>query len=256
MQPESPETLEAFREYHRTGDQRLRNLLVETHLDLARREALRFAGRGEPVDDLLQVARLGMLKAVERFDPTLGVPFSAFARPTIAGELRRHFRDTTWSVHVPRGLKDLHAGLSRTSAALAANLGRQPTAAELAKEVGSSVDEVLEALELRSAYRPTSINAPIDADGTTADPAAADESDGIDPAIDSMVVRELLGTLDNRQRMIVYLRFFGQLSQSEIAERVGVSQVHVSRLLRSSMATLRASLEERMDVESIGQTGS
>ena len=255
MQPESAETLEAFREYHRTGDPRLRNQLVETHLDLARREALRFAGRGEPVDDLLQVARLGMLKAVERFDPTLGVPFSAFARPTIAGELRRHFRDTTWSVHVPRGLKDLHAGLSRTSAALAASLGRQPTAAELAKEVGSSVDEVLEALELRSAYRPTSINAPIDADGTTADPVAADESDGIDPAIDSMLVRELLGHLDNRQRMIVYLRFFGQLSQSEIAERVGVSQVHVSRLLRSSMATLRALLDERANLESIGQTG-
>ena len=199
----------------------MRNQLVEMHLDLARREAMRFAGRGEPVDDLLQVARLGMLKAVERFDPTIGVPFSAFARPTIAGELRRHFRDTTWSVHVPRGLKDLHAGLGRTAAALAASLGRQPTAAELAKELGASVDEVLEALELRSAYRPTSINAPIDADGATTDPAAADESDGIDPAIDSMLVRELLGHLDGRQRMIVYLRFFGQLSQSEIAERVG-----------------------------------
>ncbi len=146
--------------------------LIELHLDLARREAMRFAGRGEPVDDLLQVARLGMLKAVERFDPTIGVPFSAYARPTIAGELRRHFRDTTWSVHVPRGLKDLHAGLGRTAAALAASLGRQPSAAELAKEVGASVDEVLEALELRSAYRPTSINAPIDSDGATADPVA------------------------------------------------------------------------------------
>ena len=251
MEPESAETLEAFREYKRSGDQRLRNQLVELHLDLARREAMRFAGRGEPVDDLLQVARLGMLKAVERFDPTIGVPFSAFARPTIAGELRRHFRDTTWSVHVPRGLKDLHAGLGRTSAALASSLGRQPTAAELAKEVGASVDEVLEALELRSAYRPTSINAPIDSDGATADPAASDESDGIDPAIDSMLVRELLGHLDGRQRMIVYLRFFGQLSQSEIAERVGISQVHVSRLLRSSIATLRGLLDDREDLEPI-----
>ena len=112
-------------------------------------------------------------------------------------------------------------------------------------ELGASVDEVLEALELRSAYRPTSINAPIDADGTTTDPPAADESDGIDPAIDSMLVRELLGHLDGRQRMIVYLRFFGQLSQSEIAERVGISQVHVSRLLRSSMTTLRGLLDDR-----------
>ncbi len=254
MESESAETLEAFREYQRSGDQRLRNQLVELHLDLARREAMRFAGRGEPVDDLVQVARLGMLKAVERFDPTIGVPFSAFARPTIAGELRRHFRDTTWSVHVPRGLKDLHAGLGRTAAALAATLGRQPTAAELAKEVGASVDEVLEALELRSAYRPTSINAPIDADGATTEPAAADD-DGLDPAIDSMLVRELLGHLDGRQRMIVYLRFFGQLSQSEIAERVGISQVHVSRLLRSSMTTLRELLDDRDDLEPIGQTG-
>jgi RNA polymerase sigma-B factor len=252
MDTESADVREAFDEYRRTGDRRLRNQLIELHLDLARREALRFAGRGEPVDDLLQVARLGMLKAVERYDPTIGVPFSAYARPTIAGELRRHFRDTTWSVHVPRGLKDLHAGLGRTSANLAAALGRQPTAAELAKEVGATVDEVLEALELRSAYRPNSINAPIDADGTTADPAAADESDGIEPAIDSMLVRELLGHLDGRERMIVYLRFFGQLSQSEIAERVGISQVHVSRLLRSSMAALRGLLETRDDLEPIG----
>jgi RNA polymerase sigma-B factor len=252
MEAESRELLEAFREYRRTGDQRLRNELVELHLDLARREAMRFAGRGEPVDDLLQVARLGMLKAVERYDPSIGVPFSAYARPTIAGELRRHFRDTTWSVHVPRGLKDLHSGLGRTTAALAASLGRQPTATELANELGASVDEVLEALELRSAYRPTSINAPIDADGSTTDPVAADESDGIDPAIDSMLVRELLGHLDGRQRMIVYLRFFGQLSQSEIAQRVGISQVHVSRLLRSSMTTLRGLLDDRDNLETIG----
>ena len=252
MEAESAEVLGAFREYRRTGEQRLRNELIELHLDLARREAMRFAGRGEPVDDLLQVARLGMLKAVERYDPSMGVPFSAYARPTIAGELRRHFRDTTWSVHVPRGLKDLHAGLGRTTAALAASLGRQPTAPELASELGASVDEVLEALELRSAYRPTSINAPIDADGSTTDPAAADESDGIDPAIDSMLVRELLGHLDGRQRVIVYLRFFGQLSQSEIAQRVGISQVHVSRLLRSSMTVLRGLLEDRDNLEAIG----
>ena len=252
MEAESRELLGAFREYRRTGDQRLRNELIELHLDLARREAMRFAGRGEPVDDLLQVARLGMLKAVERYDPSIGVPFSAYARPTIAGELRRHFRDTTWSVHVPRGLKDLHAGLGRTTAALAASLGRQPAATELANELGTSVDEVLEALELRSAYRPTSINAPIDADGSTTDPAAADESDGIDPAIDSMLVRELLGHLDGRQRMIVYLRFFGQLSQSEIAQRVGISQFHVSRLLRSSMTTLRGLLDDRDNLETIG----
>ena len=127
----------------------------------------------------------------------------------------------------------------------------------MATELGAGVDEVLEALELRSAYRPASINAPIDADGTTADPPAADESDGIDLTIDSMMVRELLGHLDGRRRMIVYLRFFGQLSQSEIAERVGISQVHVSRLLRSSIATLRGLLDHHgdhddEDLETIG----
>jgi RNA polymerase sigma-B factor len=251
MDADSDETLEAFREYRRTGDARLRNRLVEAHLELARREALRFAGRGEPVDDLVQVARLGVLKAVERYDPEVGVPFGAYARPTVAGELRRHFRDTTWSIHVPRGLKDLHAGLGTKSAALAARLGRQPTAAELAAELGTSVDEVLEVLELRSAYRPSSINAPLDPDGTTCDPAA-EESDGLDPALDSMVVRELLGHLDSRQRAIVYLRFFGQLSQSEIAERVGISQVHVSRLLRASLATLRDVLGDD-ELEVIGR---
>jgi RNA polymerase sigma-B factor len=184
------------------------------------------------------VANLGVIKAVERFDPSLGVPFTAFARPTIAGELRRHFRDTTWSVHVPRSLKDLHAGLGKAASALAGRLGRQPTASELAVEVGSTVDEVLEALELRSAYRPTSINATIDPDGTPLDPPA-ENGDDVDLTIDTMVVRELLGRLDGRERTIVYLRYFGQLSQSEIAERVGISQVHVSRLLRSSVALLR-----------------
>jgi RNA polymerase sigma-B factor len=239
VQPDSDDTLELFREFRRTSDRRLRNELVEIHLDLARREAMRFSGRGEPVDDLIQVAHLGIIKAVERFDPSLGVPFTAYARPTVAGELRRHFRDTTWSVHVPRSLKDLHAGLGKAASALAGRLGRQPTAAELAEEVGSSVDEVLEALELRSAYRPTSINATIDPDGTPLDPPAADDGDDADVTVDVMLVRDLLGRLEHRERTIVYLRYFGQLSQSEIAERVGISQVHVSRLLRSSVAMLR-----------------
>jgi len=189
------------------------------------------------------VARLGILKAVERFDPELGVPFTAFARPTVAGELRRHFRDTTWSVHVPRSLKDLHSGLGKTAAALAGRLGRNATAAELAAEVGYDVEVVLEALELRSAYRPTSISAPLDSDGATLDPPADDEGSDVDQATDAVLVRELMSELDQRERTILYLRYFGQLSQSEIAERVGISQVHVSRLLRSSVAALRAKVE-------------
>jgi RNA polymerase sigma-B factor len=255
MEPDTAATLDAFRTYRRTQDRRLRNELVEAHLDLARREAMRFAGRGEPVDDLLQVARLGVLKAVERFDPSLGVPFTAYARPTIAGELRRHFRDATWSVHVPRSLKDLHSSLGKAAASLANRLCRQPTADELADALGSTVDEVLEALELRSAYRPASISAPIDPDGTTLDPAADDETGGIDSSLDSVIVRELLGRLDRRERTIVYLRYFGQLSQSEIAERVGISQVHVSRLLRSSVAALRETVDPEL-LDSVGIRGT
>jgi RNA polymerase sigma-B factor len=244
METEKTADLDLFREYRRTGDRAIRNRLVEAHLDLARREAMRLSGRGEPVDDLVQVARLGILKAVERFDPELGVPFSAFARPTVAGELRRHFRDTTWTVHVPRSLKDLHSGLGKASAALAGRLGRNPTAAELAADVGYDVEAVLEALELRSAYRPTSISAPLDADGATLDPPTDDDREDVDHAVDSVLVRELMSELDQRERTILYLRYFGQLSQSEIAERVGISQVHVSRLLRSSLSALRARVEE------------
>lgn len=256
MERDAPADLELFREYRRTGDRDLRNRLVELHLDLARREAMRFSGRGEPVDDLVQVARLGILKAVERFEPEMGVPFTAFARPTVAGELRRHFRDTTWTVHVPRSLKDLHSGLGKTSAALAGRLGRNPTAAELAAEVGFSVEVVLEALELRSAYRPASISAPLDADGATLDPPADDEGADLDQAIDSVVVRELMQELGQRERTILYLRYFGQLSQSEIAERIGISQVHVSRLLRSSVATLRAkAVQSRPDERPIDDDG-
>jgi len=238
---DAPPDLDEFREYRRSGDLEIRNRLVEAHIELARREALRFKGKGEPVDDLIQVARLGILKAVERFDPELGVPFTAFARPTVAGELRRHFRDTTWSVHVPRSLKDLHSGLGKASAALTGRLGRNPTAAELAADVGYHVDVVLEALELGSAYRPASFSAPLDSDGALLDPPATDDGDhDVDGLIDSIVVNDLLNELDQRERTIVYLRFFGQLSQSEIAERVGISQVHVSRLLRTSVATMRA----------------
>lgn len=233
------ESLECFREYRRTGDRAIRNQLVEQHLDLAQREAFRFRNRGEPVDDLIQVARLGILKAVERFDPDRGVPFTAFARPTVAGELRRHFRDTTWAVHVPRRTKDLHSSLAKTVATLAVRLGRQPRADELAAEVGASVDEVLDALDVRSAYRPASFSAQLDDDGATLDPPAPGDIDEITTAIDSMMVRELMGELDPRARTIVYLRYFGRLSQSEIAERVGISQVHVSRLLRSSLAQLQ-----------------
>jgi RNA polymerase sigma-B factor len=172
------------------------------------------------------------------------VPFTAYARPTVAGELRRHFRDSTWTVHVPRGLKDLHAGLGKASAELSNRLGRQPTAAELAAEMRCTVDEVLEALDLRSAYRPTSISAPRDPEGITIDPPADEDTHGVEHSVDRVTLRNLLNRLPKRERTILYLRFFGQLSQSEIAERVGMSQVHVSRLIRASLADLRELIDD------------
>ena len=147
-------------------------------------------------------------------------------------------------MHVPRSLKDLHSGLGKAAAALAMRLGRNPTADELAADVGQNVEVVLEALDLRSAYRPTSISAPLEADGTTIDPPADDPGAEVEHTIDSVVVRELMNELPQRERTILYLRFFGQLSQSEIAERVGISQVHVSRLLRSSVAAMREKVEQ------------
>jgi RNA polymerase sigma-B factor len=243
-EPPDAATVDAlFSEYRRTGDRRLRNRLIEMHTDVAAQEARRFANRGEPLDDLVQVARLGVLKAVERYDPTFGVPFTAYARPTVSGELRRHFRDATWAVHVPRGLKDLHSGLGKATSELTNRLGRQPTAAELAEQMQCSVDEILEALELRSAYRPSSINAPRGEDGTEVEPPDDRDVDDISLSIDRVALRDLLARLPQRQRTIVYLRFFGQLSQSEIAARVGTSQVHVSRLLRVSLATMRSLVE-------------
>jgi len=238
-----------FLEYRATRDVKLRNRLIVEHNRLARQEAARFAGRGEPLDDLVQVAQLGLLKAVERFDPSLGVPFSAYARPTISGELRRHFRDTTWSVRVPRSLKDLHGRLGRTTAALTQRLGHRPTAAELAEELHCSIDEVLEAMDLGTAYRPTSLSTPANdgESGSHTDPPAADSFADLTGAADRVTIRQLLTELPQRERTIVYLRFFTQLSQSEIAERVGMSQVHVSRLLRSTMEVLQARLNEARD---------
>ncbi len=227
-----------FHEYRRTGDIRCRNDLVEAHLHLAQQEAGRFAGRGELHDDLLQVARIGLIKAVERYDPGRGVPFGAFARPTISGELRRHFRDATWGVRVPRGLKELHGRVGPAIAVLTQRLGRRPRTEEVAQELGCTVDEVLEALDVASAYRPASLSVAGEAREPMLDPASDDDVEL--RTVDRTMVDRLLAELDPRERLIVHLRFAGELSQSEIADRVGISQMHVSRLLRGALHRLQA----------------
>jgi RNA polymerase sigma-B factor len=231
-----------FVEYRRTRDRELRNRLVEEHMRLADFLARRFAHRGEPIEDLRQVALVGLLKAVERFEPDRGLQFSSFATPTITGELKRHFRDRGWAVRVPRRIQELHLELDRTIAELSQSLGRPPTPAEIAQKAGVLEEEVLESMEAGSMYRLASIDANRPDDDSTAGPTShLGELDRELGAVDNRVtVREMLSTLPEREQTIVYLRFFEGLTQSEIAEQVGISQMHVSRLLVRSLETLGA----------------
>lgn len=230
-----------FTELKRTGDPALRSELVEEHLWLARHCSRRFADKGEPRDDLDQVASLALVKSVDRFDPSFGVRFSTFAVPTIMGELRRHFRDRTWSVRVTRRLKDLHLELKAANEHLSHDLGRAPSVDELAEALDTTVDEVLEALEAGASYRASSLTT------TTSDDEDHDlDLVSDDEQMDSTGVRVMLEdamrTLPDRERRVIYLRFYLGLSQSEIAEQIGVSQVHVSRILRASLAQLEEEL--------------
>jgi len=245
--PADPEVTARFVEYRRTRDKRVRDVLVADHRWIAIHCARRFARRGEPLDDLIQVAQLGLLKATERFDPSFGVVFPTFAMPTVLGELRRHFRDHTWPVRVPRRVKELYLELSASVESLGHELGRPPTIEELAEEMQASVDDVLEALEAGAVYRTASLVPPSDGDeddeipeGVTlgrADPelVAAD---------DRMSMRALLRGLPQREREVLYLRFFDGCTQSEIAQEVGVSQVHVSRIIRTTLQRMREQLAE------------
>jgi RNA polymerase sigma-B factor len=234
---------ERFGVYRKTRDRRLRDELVEEHAPLAHFLARRFANRGEPVDDLVQVALVGLLKAVERFDPERGLQFSTFATPTILGELKRHFRDRGWAVRVPRRVQELHLQLGRIVAALGQEYGRSPTPAEVADRAGVSEEDVLEAMEAGSLYRLVSLDAPASRDEDEASELVAVLGED-DPEFARIEHRgeldDLLGVLPARERRIVELRFFAGMTQSEIAERVGVSQMHVSRLLARSLEMLRS----------------
>lgn len=242
--PTDEEVAERFRAYRRTGDQRLRDELIEQHAWVAAYCARRFAGRGEPVDDLRQVASLGLVKAVERFDPEYGSPFLTFAMPTVLGELRRYFRDATWAVRVPRRAKDLYVEMNRSSEQLRQRLGRSPTLPELAEDLDASLDDVIAAFEAGSAYRPAPLDTGTDDDrgGDASSVMGGDDRDLIG-ADERLTIRSLLDDLPDRERSIVVMRFFGGLTQSEIAARVGLSQVQVSRLLRQMLEQMRSRLE-------------
>jgi RNA polymerase sigma-B factor len=233
--------------YHRSGDPVARDQLVERFLPLARQLARRYQRAGEPLDDLTQVASLGLVKAVDRFDPARQTAFSSFAVPTILGELKRHFRDKGWSVRVPRDLQELAVKVDRVGDELARELGRAPTPQEIAQRTGASAEQVLEAREAAGAYRAVSLDRPRgdeeDEGGDFADTVGA-EDPGYDLAEDAATVERLMRVLSDREREVLRLRFEEDLTQSEIGERVGVSQMHVSRLIRQSIARLRQAADE------------
>lgn len=225
--------------------QRQRDRIVERCLPLADHIARRFDGRGESRDDLVQVARVGLVNAVIRFDVNAGSDFVSFAVPTIMGEVRRHFRDNSWSVKVPRRLKELHLRLGAATAELSQRLGHAPTPTELAAELGMDRQEVVEGLIAGSSYNTLSIDS--GGSGDDEAPAIADTLGSSDDALDQIENREalrpLLATLPERERTVLILRFFESMTQSQIAERVGISQMHVSRLLAKSLARLRDELQ-------------
>lgn len=234
-----------FAEYQTTGDHRIRNALIEDHRWLAVHCARRFAHKGEPLDDLVQVAMVGILKAVERFDPEYGVVFTTFAVPTAVGELRRHFRDKTWAVHVPRRAKETYQVVSGVVEELSQILGRSPSVPEIAQQANITVEDALEALEVGGCYRGVPLSPPSDDDAQDSSPMGE-----VDPGFDAtdarLTVNDLLEALpDERERRIIKLRFFDGMTQSQIAADIGVSQVQVSRLLRASLEKMRAKLAER-----------
>jgi RNA polymerase sigma-B factor len=223
-----------------------REKIVERCLPLADHIARRFEGRGEPREDLAQVARVGLVNAVARFDLNAGSDFVSFAVPTIMGEVRRHFRDNSWSVKVPRRLKELHLRLGAATAELSQRLGRAPTASELARELDMNRTEVVEGLVAGSSYNTLSI----DSGGSTGDDdvrSIADTLGDVDAGINRIENREtlrpLLNALPDRERTVLVLRFFESMTQTQIAERIGISQMHVSRLLAKSLSRLRDQMQ-------------
>ena len=221
----------------------MRERLIESHLGLVEYLARRFAGRGEPLDDLVQVATIGLVKAVDRFDPDREVEFSTYATPTIVGELKRHFRDKGWAVRVPRRLQELNLRLGPVIGTLSQKLQRSPTVAEIAKAAQASEDEILEALDSAHAYSLISLDAGLTEEGLSYHEQLGEEDESLEALEDRLSVGPLLRKLSARDRQMLHLRFFKGMTQSEIATELGISQMHVSRLLAKTLGTLRSGLE-------------
>lgn len=232
-----------FLEFRRTSAPKLRNELVEDNQRLADYLARRYTHRGVPDADLRQVAYIGLINAVDRFDPAMGVKFATFAGRTIEGELKRHFRDATWMVRVARGAKDRSLDVRNAIDRLTNELGRSPKPHEVALSLGISEDAVIEALDVSAARSVDSLDRPAGLGGVEVGGSVGGSDPGFDAVDGELTLEELLPLLGERERQIVELRVYRQLSQSEIAAQVGLSQMHVSRLLRRSLETLRQATE-------------
>jgi RNA polymerase sigma-B factor len=243
-----------LRRYHEDGDLRAREQLIEQYMSLVRSLARRYSYRGEQLEDLVQIGAIGLIKAIDRFDLDRGVELTTYATPNIIGEIKRHFRDKGWAVRVPRGLQELNVQLSRLMEQLTVQLGRSPTIPELAKAAGVEEEEVLEALESGRAY--TSLSLSVGGGGGDDDDLDPLESLGTEEhqyevSEDRAVLAPGFKALDERERTILQLRFFDGLTQSQIAQQVGISQMHVSRLIRRSLEKIRETIAE--DEESLAR---
>lgn len=236
-----------FARLRETDDPEIRDTLARLHLPLVEYLAKRFKDRGEPLDDLIQVGSVGLLKAIDRFDLDRGVEFSTYATPTIVGELKRYFRDKGWAIRVPRRLQELSLRLNKVVTTLTQELNRSPTVAEIAKFADVTEEEVLEALESGQAYSTTSLDAPAGGDEDDS-PIRIDRMGEDDAALANLEyfasLAPLMAELPERERTILYLRFFRGMTQSKIAEEIGISQMHVSRLLTRILAFLREGMED------------
>ena len=243
-------THELFRLYKEKGDEEARDQLIVSHLNLVRFLASKFKNRGEPLDDLVQVGTIGLIKAIDRFDPERGLEFTTYATPTILGEIKRHFRDKGWSIRVPRRLQELSAKVNQATDELTVELQRSPSVEEIAAKLGVGAEEILEAMESSGAY--TSVS--LEAGGSSEDdeaPALIDRlgfvDEDLDASDDRMVIDDAIRDFSPREQEIVRMRFIDGLTQVEIAKRLGVSQVQVSRLLRR---TLRK-IQDKIDPEGL-----
>jgi RNA polymerase sigma-B factor len=234
-------------DYARTRDEAAREELVRRFLPFARSLAMRYSGGVEPSEDLFQVASLGLVSALERYDPDRGVPFAAFAGPTILGELRRHFRDRVWTLRVPRGLQERIAQVDEAITKLTGTLGRSPSIGEVAEKLGLEPAEVLEAFEASHSRRTLSLDQPIssgEADETAVLERIGEEDPHFETVEERAAVEENLPLLSDRERLVLKLRFEDDLTQSQIAEQIGYSQMHVSRILRRALRRLREAVEK------------